>query len=54
MSAGVIGLDVALVLAQRGFGNRVTVIAEYLPGDTAPTYTSPWYEKAEVTVFSMK
>ncbi|KAF9881540.1 FAD dependent oxidoreductase [Colletotrichum karsti] len=42
VGAGIIGLDVALVLAQRGFGKSITVVAEYLPGDTAVTYTSPW------------
>ena len=42
-SAGIIGLNVALVLAERGFGKCITVVAEYLPGDTAVTYTSPWY-----------
>lgn len=41
-SAGIIGLDVALVLAERGLGPYITVIAEHLPGDTAVTYTSPW------------
>lgn len=42
ISAGIIGLDVALVLAERGYGKQITVIAEYLPGDTAIAYTSPW------------
>lgn len=41
--AGIIGLDVALVLAERGYGKSITVIAEHLPGDTALSYTSPWY-----------
>lgn len=36
------GLDVALVLAKAGLGKYTTVVAEYLPGDTAVTYTSPW------------
>ncbi|CVK92018.1 probable D-amino-acid oxidase [Fusarium mangiferae] len=40
--AGIIGLDVALVLSQQGYGKNITVIAEYLPGDTSPSYTSPW------------
>ncbi|KAI9155098.1 D-amino-acid oxidase [Paramyrothecium foliicola] len=39
---GIVGLDVALVLAQRGYGRHTTVIAEHLPGDTSVTYTSPW------------
>ncbi|KFA60034.1 hypothetical protein S40285_08933 [Stachybotrys chlorohalonatus IBT 40285] len=42
VGAGIIGLDVALVLAERGFGRYITVYAEYLPGDTAVSYTSPW------------
>ncbi|KAF0331872.1 putative D-amino-acid oxidase [Colletotrichum asianum] len=42
VGAGIIGLDVALVLAEKGFGQCTTVVAEYLPGDTAHTYTSPW------------
>ena len=41
-SAGIVGLNVALVLAERGYGQSITVIAEYLPGDTSVTYTSPW------------
>ncbi|OAA57625.1 NAD(P)-binding domain protein [Niveomyces insectorum RCEF 264] len=40
--AGIIGLDVALVLVQKGLGPLITVVAEHLPGDTAPGYTSPW------------
>ncbi|KAL1882131.1 hypothetical protein VTK73DRAFT_2222 [Phialemonium thermophilum] len=42
LGAGIIGLDVALVLSERGYGRYVTVKAEYLPGDSAGTYTSPW------------
>ncbi|KAF5538616.1 d-amino-acid oxidase [Fusarium napiforme] len=42
VGAGIIGLDVALVLSQQGYGKNITVIAEYLPGDTSPSYTSPW------------
>ncbi|CAK7209049.1 D-aspartate oxidase [Sporothrix bragantina] len=42
LGAGIIGLDVALVLARKGLGPLITVVAEYLPGDTAPDYTSPW------------
>ncbi|KZZ97696.1 NAD(P)-binding domain protein [Moelleriella libera RCEF 2490] len=40
--AGVIGLDVALVLALKGFGPNITVVAEFFPGDTSTQYTSPW------------
>jgi D-amino-acid oxidase len=42
VGAGIIGLDVAFVLAERGYGRFVTVVAEHLPGDTAVNYTSPW------------
>ncbi|KAL7782688.1 FAD dependent oxidoreductase [Trichoderma afarasin] len=42
VGAGIIGLDVAFALSERGFGPSITVIAEYLPGDTAPLYTSLW------------
>lgn len=42
-SAGVIGLNVALVLAEKGHGQHTTIIAEHLPGDTSINYTSPWY-----------
>ncbi|OQD71552.1 hypothetical protein PENPOL_c001G03520 [Penicillium polonicum] len=42
IGAGVIGLNVALVLAQKGYGRHTTIIAEHLPGDTSINYTSPW------------
>ncbi|SPN96474.1 probable D-amino-acid oxidase [Cephalotrichum gorgonifer] len=42
LGGGIIGLNVALVLAERGYGPSITVIAEYLPGDTSVRYTSPW------------
>ncbi|KAL6791472.1 FAD dependent oxidoreductase [Trichoderma sp. SZMC 28013] len=42
VGAGIIGLDVAFALSERGFGPSITVIAEYLPGDIAPLYTSLW------------
>ncbi|KAL2797944.1 hypothetical protein BJX66DRAFT_334617 [Aspergillus keveii] len=42
VGAGIVGLNTALVLAERGFGKLITVVAEYLPGDTSATYTSPW------------
>lgn len=46
-SAGVIGLDVALLLAERGHGPQMTVVAEHMPGDTSINYTSPWYVSIE-------
>ncbi|KAI6784019.1 D-amino-acid oxidase-like protein [Emericellopsis cladophorae] len=42
IGAGIIGLDVAFVLAERGLGSQITIVAEYMPGDTATNYTSPW------------
>ncbi|KAI8939856.1 hypothetical protein NX059_003591 [Plenodomus lindquistii] len=42
VGAGVIGLDVALLLAERGYGSHITIVAEHLPGDTSINYTSPW------------
>ncbi|KAF5127149.1 D-amino-acid oxidase [Metarhizium anisopliae] len=42
VGAGIIGLDVALVLGKRGLGQCITIVAEHLPGDTSPSYTSPW------------
>ncbi|KAJ5130888.1 D-amino-acid oxidase [Penicillium bovifimosum] len=42
IGAGVIGLKVALVLAEKGYGHYTTIIAEHLPGDTSINYTSPW------------
>ncbi|KOS48867.1 hypothetical protein ACN38_g87 [Penicillium nordicum] len=42
VGAGVIGLNVALVLAEKGYGRQTTIIAEHLPGDTSINYTSPW------------
>lgn len=41
--AGVIGLNVALVLCEKGYSQYITIIAEHLPGDTSINYTSPWY-----------
>lgn len=38
-----IGLNVALVLAEKGYGRYMTIIAEHLPGDTSINYTSPWF-----------
>lgn len=40
--AGIIGLNVAWALAQRGYGKHVMVVAEHLPGDLSINYTSPW------------
>jgi hypothetical protein len=34
-----------MVLAEKGYGKWITVVAEYLPGDTSPNYTSPWYAR---------
>ncbi|KAI9900976.1 hypothetical protein N3K66_005238 [Trichothecium roseum] len=42
LGAGIIGLDVAYALVQRGLAPNITVVAEYMPGDTAANYTSPW------------
>ncbi|OQE30424.1 hypothetical protein PENFLA_c003G05849 [Penicillium flavigenum] len=42
IGAGVIGLNVALILAEKGYGRYTTIIAEHLPGDTSINYTSPW------------
>ncbi|KAJ5624101.1 D-amino-acid oxidase [Penicillium lagena] len=42
LGAGVIGLDVALVLAEKGLAKHITIVAEHLPGDTSINYTSPW------------
>ncbi|KAK7747795.1 D-aspartate oxidase [Diatrype stigma] len=42
VGAGIIGLNVALVLSERGYGQSITIVAEYFPGDTNVDYTSPW------------
>ncbi|KAL5338360.1 FAD dependent oxidoreductase [Aspergillus crustosus] len=42
LGAGIIGLNVALELSQRGYGRHVTVIAKHLPEDSDVHYTSPW------------
>lgn len=42
LSAGVIGLYTALLLARQDKARHVTVIAEYLPGDQSSKFTSPW------------
>ncbi|OQE13998.1 hypothetical protein PENFLA_c041G07904 [Penicillium flavigenum] len=42
IGAGIIGLNVALVLAGQGYASQTTIIAEHLPGDTSINYTSPW------------
>ncbi|EON97384.1 putative d-amino acid protein [Phaeoacremonium minimum UCRPA7] len=42
VGAGIIGLNVALVLSERGYGRSITILAEHLPGDTSIAYTSPW------------
>ncbi|KAJ0103974.1 FAD dependent oxidoreductase [Diaporthe amygdali] len=43
VGAGIIGLNAALVLAKKGYGQSITVVAEYFPGDTSSSYTSPWW-----------
>ncbi|KAJ9065818.1 hypothetical protein DSO57_1015646 [Entomophthora muscae] len=40
LGAGVIGLTTAIVLLENEF--QVTVVAEHLPGNLHPYYTSPW------------
>ncbi|KAJ1962645.1 hypothetical protein IWQ62_003462 [Dispira parvispora] len=41
LGAGVVGLTTALLLLQHGY--KVTVVAQFLPGDSSVThYTSPW------------
>jgi D-amino-acid oxidase len=40
IGAGVIGLTTALFLLERGY--QVNVVAEHLPGEYHPDYTSPW------------
>ncbi|KAE8140245.1 PTR2-domain-containing protein [Aspergillus pseudotamarii] len=42
LGAGIIGLNVALELSKRGYGQHVTIMAEHLPGDESIDYTSPW------------
>ncbi|KAI2486119.1 D-amino acid oxidase [Pyrenophora tritici-repentis] len=42
VGAGVIGLDVALILAENGYSRHTTIVAQHLPGDTSVDYTSPW------------
>ncbi|OQD61822.1 hypothetical protein PENPOL_c015G00529 [Penicillium polonicum] len=42
IGAGIIGLNVALVLAEQGHASQTTIVAEHLPGDTSINYTSPW------------
>jgi len=39
-SAGVAGLTTALILARKGY--KVTLVAEFAPGDLSIYYTSPW------------
>ena len=39
--AGVAGLTTALVLARHA-DYEITILAQYIPGDEAPHYTSPW------------
>ncbi|KAH6696928.1 hypothetical protein F5X68DRAFT_219350 [Plectosphaerella plurivora] len=41
VGAGIIGLDTALVLCQRGLGPEITIVAEHFPGDNSVKYVSP-------------
>jgi D-amino-acid oxidase len=40
IGAGVVGLTTALEIARRG--HYVRVVAEHMPGEFHPDYTSPW------------
>ncbi|CAH0053785.1 unnamed protein product [Clonostachys solani] len=42
VGAGVIGLSTALELRARYPGSEIVIAAKYLPGDSAPDYTSAW------------
>ncbi|KAJ5160720.1 D-amino-acid oxidase [Penicillium canariense] len=42
LGACIIGLNVALLLAGKGFAKYVTIVAEQFPGDTSVDYCSPW------------
>ncbi|ODQ64369.1 D-amino acid oxidase [Nadsonia fulvescens var. elongata DSM 6958] len=42
VGAGIIGMYTALQLAGRGEAKNITIIGEYLPGDSSIKYTSPW------------
>jgi hypothetical protein len=42
IGAGVIGLSTALELRTRYPGSDIVIAAKYLPGDSAPDYTSAW------------
>ncbi|KAL6885402.1 FAD dependent oxidoreductase [Trichoderma evansii] len=42
VGAGIIGLDVAFALSERGLGPSITLVAENLTGDNDPLYTSLW------------
>ena len=42
LGAGVIGLTTALELRSRHPTAKITIAAKYLPGDSAPEYTSAW------------
>ncbi|KAH8588832.1 putative D-amino acid oxidase [Bisporella sp. PMI_857] len=42
LGAGIIGINVALELSKRGYGDHITVVAQHMPGDQSINYTSPW------------
>jgi D-amino-acid oxidase len=42
IGAGVVGLTTALELRHRYPESKIVVAAKYLPGDSAPEYTSAW------------
>ena len=42
IGGGVIGLTTALELRSRHPTSKITIAAKYLPGDSAPEYTSAW------------
>ncbi|PVH94774.1 FAD dependent oxidoreductase [Periconia macrospinosa] len=42
IGAGVVGLTTALELRSRHPEARILIVAKYLPGDSAPEYTSAW------------
>lgn len=42
VGAGIIGLYTAYILSKRDKASKITVVAEYLPGDQSINYTSPY------------